>query len=251
MEITFLGTGVAIPQRSRVQSGVLVGLEEKPLLLDCGSGVLNRVIEAGVRHTDLDTVLLSHLHLDHVADLLCLVKANWLMDKTDMLIYGPEGTSDWFSKLLGLYEYMLEKVEVEVIELSPGDEFVPEGFDCEVACAAAVHSVPTLAYRVSSEGGDFVYSGDTEPCREVLDLAAGADLLIHECSFPLGTEVTNHTTPEMLAELLSDYSGEIGKLCLTHFYPEMKGHEGKAASYLGDYFEGKVLIAEDLLKLEI
>ena len=76
MEITFLGTGVAIPQKGRVQSGVLVEFEEKPLLIDCGSGVLNRILEAGVRHTEIDTVLLSHLHLDHVADLLCLVKAN-------------------------------------------------------------------------------------------------------------------------------------------------------------------------------
>ena len=47
MEITFLGTGVAIPQKGRVQSGVLVRLEEKPLLIDCGSGVLNRFPEAG------------------------------------------------------------------------------------------------------------------------------------------------------------------------------------------------------------
>ena len=47
MEITFLGTGVAIPQKGRVQSGVLVRLEEKPLLIDCGSGVLSRFPEAG------------------------------------------------------------------------------------------------------------------------------------------------------------------------------------------------------------
>ncbi len=251
MEITFLGTGVAIPQKGRVQSGVLVGLEEKPLLLDCGSGVLNRVFEAGVRHTDIDTVLLSHLHLDHVADLLCLLKANWLMDKTDMRIYGPEGTEEWFSKLLGLYEYMLEKVEVEVIELSPGEEFTPEGFDCEVSCAASVHSVPTLAYRLMSGEGEIVYSGDTEPCRDVLDLAVEADLLIHECSFPTGTEVTNHTTPSTLSDLLEEYRDEIGSICLTHFYPEMQGHEKETIYRLKRYFEGEIILAEDLMKLEL
>ncbi len=74
MEITFLGTGVAIPQKDRVQSGILVRLEEKPLLIDCGSGVLSRFPEAGVSHTEVDTVLLSHLHLDHVADLHPLIK---------------------------------------------------------------------------------------------------------------------------------------------------------------------------------
>ena len=110
MEITFLGTGVAIPQRGRVQSGVLVRLEEKPLLIDCGSGVLSRFPEAEISHTEVDTVLLSHLHLDHVADLLCLLKANWLRGKTDMRVYGPEGTEDWFSRVLGAYEYIRMKL---------------------------------------------------------------------------------------------------------------------------------------------
>ena len=109
MEITFLGTGVAIPQRGRVQSGVLVRLEEKPLLIDCGSGVLSRFPEAEISHIEVDTVLLSHLHLDHVADLLCLLKANWLRGKTDMRIYGPEGTEDWLSRVLGAYEYIMDE----------------------------------------------------------------------------------------------------------------------------------------------
>jgi ribonuclease BN (tRNA processing enzyme) len=182
MEITFLGTGVAIPQKNRVQSGILVRLEEKPLLLDCGSGVLSRFPEAGVSHTEVDTVLLSHLHLDHVADLHPLIKANWLRGNTSMKVYGPEGTEKWFSKVLGAYEYLQEKVDVDVIELVPGKEFTPDGFDCEITCTAAAHSVPTLAYRMTGEDGEFVYSGDTEPSREIIELAADADLLIHERS---------------------------------------------------------------------
>lgn len=251
MEITFLGTGVAIPQKDRVQSGILVEFEEKPLLIDCGSGVLNRIFETGIPHTKIDTVLLSHLHLDHVADLLSLLKANWLMGKNDMRIYGPEGTEDWFTGLLGLYEYIFEGVDVKVSEHAPGDEFVPEGFDCEITCAAALHSVPTLAYRVASGEGDFVYSGDTEPCRDILDLATGTDLLIHECSFPAGVKVTNHTTPTTLASLLEDYIEEIGSLCLTHFYPDMQGHERETIYRLKKYFSGDVILAEDLMKLEL
>jgi len=251
MEITFLGTGVAIPQKGRVQSGVLVRLEEKPLLIDCGSGVLSRFPDAGVSHTEVDTVLLSHLHLDHVADLIPLVKANWLRGKTDMRVYGPEGTDDWFSQVLGAYEYFQDDVDVDVIELSPGKEFTPEGFDCEITCAAALHSVPTLGYRITGEAGEIVYSGDTEPCRDIMDLAVEADLLIHECSFPAGTKVTNHTTPGTLAEMLEDYNSEIGSICLTHFYPEMRGHEKEAVHRLRDYVEGEVILAEDLMRLEL
>lgn len=119
MEITFLGTGVAIPQKNRVQSGMLVRLEEKPLLVDCGSGVLNRFPETGISHTEVDTVLLSHLHLDHVADLHPLIKANWLRGNTSMKVYGPEGTEEWFSKVIDAYEYLQEEVDVDIIELAP------------------------------------------------------------------------------------------------------------------------------------
>ncbi len=251
MEITFLGTGVAIPQKNRVQSGMLVRLEEKPLLIDCGSGVLSHFPEAGISHTEVDTVLLSHLHLDHVADLHPLIKANWLRGSTSMKIYGPEGTEEWFLKVLEAYEYLQEEVDVDVIELVPGKEFTPEGFDCEISCAAATHSVTALAYRVTGEDGEFVYSGDTEPSREIMDLAAEADLLIHECSFPPSMKVTNHTTPNSLAGILKEYNNEIGSICLTHFYPEMRGHEREAVNYLQGYFEEEVILAEDLMKLEL
>jgi len=251
MEIIFLGTGVAIPERGRVQSGVLVRLEEKPLLIDCGSGVLSRLSEAEILHTKVDTVLLSHLHLDHVADLLCLLKANWLCGKTDMRVYGPKRTEEWFSRVLGAYDYILDKVDVEVIELFPGKDVTPEGFDCEISCTSTIHSVPNLAYRVAAEDGEFVYSGDTEPCRNVMDLAAEVDLLIHECSFPPGTEATNHTTPSTLAEILEEFESEIGSICLTHFYPDMRGHEKEAIYRLRGYFEGEVILAEDLMKLEM
>jgi ribonuclease BN (tRNA processing enzyme) len=251
MEITFLGTGVAIPQLNRVQSGVLLRLEEKPLLIDCGSGVLSRFPEAGVSHTEVDTILLSHLHLDHVADLHPLIKANWLRGSTSMKVYGPEGTEEWFSKVLDAYEYFQGEVDVDVIELLPGKEFTPDGFDCEISCTAASHSVPTLAYRVTGEDGEFVYSGDTEPSREIIEFSADADLLIHECSFPQGMKVTNHTTPSTLADLLEESDVEIGTICLTHFYPDMQGHEKETINRLKGYFEGDVILAEDLMKLEL
>jgi ribonuclease BN (tRNA processing enzyme) len=168
-----------------------------------------------------------------------------------MRVYGPEGTDDWFSKLIGAYEYLQDEVDVNITEILPGKEFTPEGFDCEISCTAGVHSVPTLAYRVTAEDGEFVYSGDTEPCRDIMDLAAEADLLIHECSFPPGTKVTNHSTPSSLAELLEEYKCEIGSICLTHFYPDMRGHEREAIYRLKGYFDGEVILAEDLMKLEL
>ncbi|WP_135604832.1 MBL fold metallo-hydrolase [Methanococcoides sp. NM1] len=248
MKITFLGTGVAIPQKGRVQSGLLMEIGEKKVLFDCGGGILNRIFESGNTHTDLDTIVLSHLHLDHVADVMCLLKANWLCDKFDSTIYGPAGTREWLDRLMDIYPYMKEKVSIDVVEVSPGEEF--RLFDgCDVKCAAGIHSVPSLAYQVWYDGRTVVYSGDTEPCDDVMELAQGCDMLIHECSFPLDFEMTNHTTPDMLRPYLKDTG--IRAVYLTHLYPHMQGHEEEALEYLKEEFEGEVYIPSDLMVVEI
>ncbi|AKB85307.1 MBL fold metallo-hydrolase [Methanococcoides methylutens] len=248
MKITFLGTGVAIPQKGRVQSGLLMEMGKKKVLFDCGGGVLNRIFESGNSHTDIDTIVLSHLHLDHVADVMCLLKANWLCDKFDSTIYGPSGTREWLDRLMDLYPYMKEKVSVDVVEVVPGEEF--RLFDgCDVKCAAGIHSVPSLAYQVRYDGKTVVYSGDTEPCDDIMAMAQGCDMLIHECSFPLDFEMTNHTTPDMLRPYIKDTG--IGAVYLTHLYPHMQGHEEEALEYLKEEFEGEVHIPSDLMIVEI
>ena len=255
MKITFLGTGVAIPQPNRVQSGMIIEIDSKPILFDCGGGVLNRIFESSYEHTDIDTIVLSHLHLDHVADVLCLIKANWLCDKTDVTIYGPKGTQQWISGLLEVYDYMQGKVDISVTEVAAGEMFTPDGVNCNITCASGVHSVPSLGYRIESGGATVVYSGDTEPCDSIMDMCGdgGVDVLIHECSFPIGFEVTNHTTPDMLAGYIGEHCREINvdRLYLTHLYPHMQGHEGESVELLQQYFKGGARVASDLLEIEV
>lgn len=254
MKITFLGTGVAIPQQGRVQSGMIIEIDSKPILFDCGGGVLNRIFESSYDHTDIDTIVLSHLHLDHVADVLCLIKANWLCDKTDVTIFGPEGTQQWITDLLGIYDYMQGKVNISVTEVVAGEIFTPGGVNCNITCASGVHSVSSLGYKIESGGATVVYSGDTEPCDSIMNLCDdGVDVLIHECSFPIGFEVTNHTTPDMLAGYIREHCREINVdgLYLTHLYPYMQGHEEESIELLQQYFKGGARVASDLLEIEV
>ncbi len=240
---------MAIPQAGRVQSGILMDIG-RPVLFDCGSGVLNRILESGHAPMDIDTIVLTHLHLDHVADVLSLLKANWLCDRNEATLYGPVGTQAWMAGLLDVYGYMQGKLNLELIEVAPGESFTPEGCDCEITSAAGVHSVPSLGYRVEYGGRSVVYSGDTEPCPAIMKLAEDADVLIHECSFPLGFEVDCHTTPDMLAGYLERYVHP-GRVYLTHLYPHMQGHESEALRYLQDRFDIEVQIATDLLVVDV
>ena len=251
MKITFLGTGVAIPQAERVQSGLIIDAGSKPLLVDCGSGVLKNIFESRYQHTDVNTIILSHLHLDHVADVLPLIKANWLCDKNVVTIYGPEGTYQWITKLLDIYQYMQGKVDINVIEMSSGDVVTPVGTDCRITAAEGVHSVLSLGFRIKSGDRTLVYSGDTEPCTSIMNLSRGADVLIHECSFPAGFDVTNHTTPTSIAGFLVEDVTDIKNLYLTHLYPQMQGHEQERVEIIKQQFAGHVQIASDMLTIKV
>lgn len=219
LEVTLLGTGVGIPHSGRAQAGLLVG-GIKSLLFDCGAGVLLRLAEAGVSPLDVDEVLLTHLHLDHVSDLLPLAKARWLLGEERMDVYGPEGAGAWFDRVRSLYPYLGE-LDVSVTAVAPGDEFLLSGL--EIRAGEAVHSLPALGYRIESETKAIVYSGDTEPAPSIRDLAEGADLLVHECSFPEPYVVTNHSTPKWLGENLRDAG--VKMIVLTHLYPQTIGRE--------------------------
>ena len=251
MKITFLGTGVGIPQAGRVQSGLIMEIGGRPVLFDCGCGVLMRIQESGYEHTDIDDIVLTHLHLDHVGDVLALVKANWLVGKTHMRIFGPEGTKEWFEQTMSVYDYMQGRFEVDIVELQPGDSFSLEGLDSDIRTAPGVHSTTSLAYRVEHDGRVVVYAGDTEPCTPVFKLADGADVLIHECSFPLNFEMTNHSTPDMFVRQLQQTPLNVKRLFLVHLYPHMQGHEAEAIEHIKQYFNGDIIIPTDLQVIEL
>ena len=102
LEVTLLGTGVGIPHSGRAQAGLVIR-GEKPLLVDCGAGALLRLAEAGFSPLEIEVALITHLHLDHVSDLLALAKARWLLGENRMEVFGPEGTEEWFETVRGLY----------------------------------------------------------------------------------------------------------------------------------------------------
>jgi ribonuclease BN (tRNA processing enzyme) len=217
LNVILLGTGVGIPQDDRSQSAILIQ-SKKSVLFDCGAGTLIRLTQAGVDVRDLEGVFLTHLHLDHVADLLPLQNARYLLGARPVPTYGPPGTRRWLSAVQGAYPY-LEKMEAGAEELYPGDELSFQ--DLKIASAGARHSVTAMAYRVTSGFMSMAYSGDTEPTVEVANLASGADLLVHECSFPEPYEITNHSTPRKIGALIEN----VGRIVLTHLYPQARGHE--------------------------
>jgi ribonuclease BN (tRNA processing enzyme) len=248
MRLTFLGTGSAMPTGERHQSGLLVESGDDRVLVDCGSGVLHRLAETDVGYEGIDTVLLTHHHIDHVADLMPLLKAKWLAGSESLALLGPPGTRDLLDGLLAVHAYMQDRLDLSVREVEPGS-FDLGGFAVEAM--ETRHSMTCHAYRFAAAGdddGELTISGDTEAFADLAAFADGSDILVHDCSFPDDVDVSNHPTPALLGETLSGH--EFGTVYLTHLYPHTRGRHGEMLDSIASEYDGEVTFARDGLTVE-
>ncbi|WP_435183780.1 MBL fold metallo-hydrolase [Halobellus sp. EA9] len=247
MRLTFLGTGSAMAVPDRAQTGLLLESDDRALLVDCGSGVLQRLSGTDVGYEGVSTVLLTHHHLDHVADLLPLLKARWLAGEEHLEVVGPAGTKSLLDGLLDVHDYLDGRVDLSVREIGP-TEFSVAGFD--VAATEMRHSMDCLAYRFAGDGnGDVVFSGDGEAAASTARFADGAAVLAHDCSFPDDVDVSNHPTPSLLGEALAGH--DIGRVYLTHLYPHTRGRHEEMLDSVTARYDGDVRFASDGLRIEV
>jgi ribonuclease BN (tRNA processing enzyme) len=243
MDVTFLGTGSAMPAGDRAQTGILLEDDDRRLLVDCGSGILHRLSQTDPGYEGVSSVLLTHHHLDHVADLLPLLKARWLAGETHLEVVGPTGTKALVDDLIDVFDYLDGRVDLRVREVGP-HEFSVAGFDIEGY--ETRHSTTCLAYRF---GDTFGFSGDTEAFEGLANFADGVAVFAHDCSFPDDVDVSNHPTPSQLGEAFA--GTEVGRLYLTHFYPHTEGRHEEMIDSVRERFDGDVRIAGDLTTLRI
>ncbi len=251
MQVTFLGTGSALPTGSRMQTGLLLTKDGRSLLVDCGSGVLHRLAGTEVGYEAVSSVLLTHHHLDHVSDLLVLLKARWLAGEEHLEIVGPAGTKQLVDGLLSAHSYLDGRLELRIREVAPDQSFEVGGFHTE--SYETRHSMDGLAYRFAESADEsplFAFSGDTEAFAGLGQFASECRVLAHDCSFPDSVDVSGHPTPTKLGEALADCAVE--RLYLTHLYPHTNGnHDEMRAAVGAGGFNGEVRIARDGLRLDI
>ncbi|MEF8779081.1 MAG: MBL fold metallo-hydrolase, partial [Haloferacaceae archaeon] len=206
-------------------------------------------VEAG--YEAVSSVLLTHLHLDHVADLLPLLKARWLAGETHLEVVGPPGTKSLVDGLLDVHDYLRERVDLRLREVHHEAAFSLAGF--EIEALETRHSMTCFAYRFSGGGSgnaDFTFSGDSEAFAGLANFADGSRVLAHDCSFPDGLDVSNHPTPTQLGEALA--GTDVDRLYLTHRYPHTEGKgDDLRESVRSAGFGGEVRLARDGLRITV
>ena len=166
MRLTLLGTGSALPSPTRLQTGAIVERAGDTLLVDCGSGITRRLAQATIDYREVDTVLLTHTHLDHVADLPTLAKARLLEGHEAFTVVGPQGTRDVCDALFAVDE-LADRLTLSVRELPEGTDPFAVG---EIAIERTSRtSVPSFTYGDLTDRPLYVKAGigrngaDSEP----------------------------------------------------------------------------------------
>ncbi len=248
---TVLGSGTHFASATRGSSGHLLRSGDTEILVDCGPGSFHGIAKAGSAPENLRACLISHLHPDHVSDLLPLLFRLRNEAKSSgerrFLVAGPMGIADYLDDLADLHAPYLDHSDFHV-EVEEGNSGALKIDHLIIDRAPMAHGVPTVAYGFTGEGeGRIVYSGDTGRSAELVRFAQGAELLVIESSFPNGKEEPFHLTPAEAAQTAAD--ARVGGVILVHLNPECD--DGDLVEQCGDSFHGLMMIGTDLMTHEV
>lgn len=251
MELTVIGSGTGVPSLRRGSPCLAVKAAGRLLVLDLGAGSLRALLRHGLNFSAIDVLALTHLHPDHVGDLIPF----WFATRYSLGYTRTEPFRLLAARGFARFHDRLKEAFAGWVEPPPGlmdlRELAPDRPDAVQDGALVIKSAPTnhtegsLAFRVEAQGRSLVYSGDTDVSDSLVALAANADLLVLEAANPF--KVPGHLTPAEAGRLAA--AAGVKRLLLTHFYPPCD--EVDVVAQAGMEFKGEVLRAEDGLSLTV
>lgn len=278
--LVLLGTkGGPRPRRGTAGPSQVILVGDRPVLIDCGEGVVQRLLEARIDPGMVRDVLITHHHCDHNVALGNVLMANWTSGGAQPIrVAGPPPLETMVGHLLAANAYdidtrVADEGRVDLRELVTCREVVAagvihadEGLRITVALVDHPPVEPALAYRIDTPDGSVVVSGDTAPCEAVVALARGADVLVHEVihtqSLSSGRHprantrwddlhahlTRSHTPVEEVGRIAA--RADVGALVLSHLVPSTASLPDAAwTDPVRKSYRGPVIVGRDLMEI--
>ncbi len=277
--LILLGTaGGPRPNKFRHSPAQVILVNGTPYVIDCGYGVARQMVLADIPLNTLRHVFITHHHLDHNADYGTLLLMAWVSGLNKRVdTWGPPPLTEMTELAFRYNAYdinirMEDEGRVSPAPLVHAHEFdepglVMEDDNVRVTAALVDHPPvsPSFAYRFDTPYRSIVISGDTTPQKSLVELAQGADVLVHEALYEPGVRrladrvpnaatlyehlLNSHTTAEDTGKIASDAGVKI--LVLSHFVPtdDPSITDDMWREAASKHFDGEVLVGRDLMTM--
>lgn len=283
--VHLLGSGTPTPTPERFGSAFAVEVAGTTIMVDCGPSATGKLVKAGLWPTEVEHLFFTHHHFDHDVDYPCFLLCRWDQGagmETELRAYGPAPTEGLTTSLIAedgvfahdIYARIHAPASQQVFEnrggtlprrwptvdsrdIGPG--IVHTDVDWEVRAAPAQHVQPyldSLAYRLDTRDGSVVFTGDTEPCDSVTDLARDADVMLCMC-WDVQSEMervgeARGQCGTIGAGRMAEEAG-VDRLVLVHSGPSLNDPSvaDPAIEKISSVYSGTVVLANELTSLEL
>jgi len=275
MELTLLGTGCPSVDYKRFGPSNLVSTKLAKILVDCGSGITQRLHELKVSSADIDVLLFTHLHSDHAVDLYQLIISSWHSYRIKpWKIYGPKGTKKFVKKIMDAW------ADERKLRISYESRASAKAFDIQITEFKSVGNIKmkdlnikyfevdhkpvkhAYGFCFTNKNKKLTISGDTRPCENLMKYAQNSNVLLHEVFIEgeilqinkmrtkktLHNVQSYHTTSTQVGKVA--FIARAKKLVLTHFVPTRFNKKNLKKVVKKDFGKDPI-IGEDLMKIKI
>jgi ribonuclease BN (tRNA processing enzyme) len=277
--LILLGTaGGPTPKPNRAAPAQVIVVNGASYVIDCGNGVARQMILANLKLGSIRSVFVTHQHSDHVADYGNLLLLAWASDLSGSVsTWGPPPLKAMTRQFIALNDVDIRTriadegrppLEPLIVphDLTTGGT-VMQDENVKVTAALVEHPPmsPSFAYRFDCPDRSIVISGDTRPSKALVELARGADVLVHEVMHVASIEaliaresnartlrehlLASHTTTEQVGRLATEAG--VKTLVLSHFVPGGYPFVADEVWYdaVRPHFSGTLVVGRDLLEI--
>lgn len=277
--LILLGTaGGPRPRETRSGPAQVIVINNTAYVIDCGDGVARQLVLANVPLAKIGHVFLTHHHSDHNADYGNLLLFAWISGLQSRIdAWGPPPIDEITRQFFKMNEFdittrIADEGRVPLIPLVHVHEFIEGGVILEdenvKVTAVSVPHPPieiAFAYRFDAKDRSIVISGDTAYSTALIELARGADVLVHEVLYPSAIErlvaalpnpdqlkksiLAHHTTAEDVGRVA--HAAGVKTLVLSHFVPaeDPAVTDAMWVAAAKEHYSGEVIVGKDLLEI--
>ncbi|MDF2373268.1 MAG: MBL fold metallo-hydrolase [Rhizobiaceae bacterium] len=278
LRVTLLGTGIPNPDINAFGTATMIEAGDQRVLIDCGRGTVIRLSQAGFALGHTDTVILSHFHSDHYSGIFDLLMTGTIQQPFSnrggpLQVYGPPGVEGlaegaWIAtrpdRDIRVADSEIDPEHMRIIPHVYTEGIVYDRGGLKIIAIEVDHGEfirPAYAFRVEYADHVFVHSHDTRYNENLIAQAQRADVFVHEVAAATPetfaknpkakVAIDHHATPREVGRVFAQTRPRLAMLTHLVLLPPHPMPIGAVMAELAEEFDGTVLVAEDLMTIEI